>query len=243
MNGKPEKMKYRRILLKLSGESLEGEKSGGISPARLKTYAEQIKQAADSGVQIGIVIGGGNIFRGLKGASEGFDRVRGDQMGMLATIINSLALQDALQKAGAKCKVMTSIRMEPIGEYYSRDKASEYLDNGYVVIIGGGTSNPFFSTDSASALRGIELGADGFFKGTRVDGVYSADPEKDPTAVKYDEITFDEVYARNLRIMDMTAFTLCKENGLNIEVFDMDTCGNLMRVLGGEKIGTTIKVK
>ncbi len=234
-------MKYRRILLKLSGESLQGEQKYGISTERLHSYAVQIKEVAKSGVQVGIVIGGGNIFRGLQGAKQGFDRVKGDQMGMLATIINSLALQTALNGEGVKCKVLTSIRMEPIGEYYSKDKALEYLEAGYVVIIGGGTSNPYFSTDSASALRGIEIEADGFFKGTRVDGIYSADPEKDPTAVKFDEITFDEVYERNLKIMDMTAFTLCKENGLNIVVFDMDTEGNLKKVLDGEKIGTLVK--
>lgn len=233
-------MKYRRILLKLSGESLQGEQKYGISTERLHSYAVQIKEVAESGVQIGIVIGGGNIFRGLQGAKQGFDRVKGDQMGMLATIINSLALQTALNGEGVKCKVLTSIRMEPIGEYYSKDKALEYLEAGYVVIIGGGTSNPYFSTDSASALRGIEIEADGFFKGTRVDGIYSADPEKDPTAVRFDEITFDEVYERNLKIMDMTAFTLCKENGLNIVVFDMDTEGNLKKVLDGEKIGTLV---
>ena len=233
-------MKYRRILLKLSGESLQGEQKYGISTERLHSYAVQIKEVAESGVQVGIVIGGGNIFRGLQGAKQGFDRVKGDQMGMLATIINSLALQTALNGEGVKCKVLTSIRMEPIGEYYSKDKALEYLEAGYVVIIGGGTSNPYFSTDSASALRGIEIEADGFFKGTRVDGIYSADPEKDPTAVKFDEITFDEVYERNLKIMDMTAFTLCKENGLNLVVFDMDTEGNLKKVLDGEKIGTLV---
>lgn len=234
-------MKYHRILLKLSGESLQGEQKYGISTDRLHTYAVQIKEVVESGVQVGIVIGGGNIFRGLQGAKRGFDRVKGDQMGMLATIINSLALQTALIGEGVKCKVLTSIRMEPVGEYYSKDKALEYLEAGYVVIIGGGTSNPYFSTDSASALRGIEIEADGFFKGTRVDGIYSADPEKDPSAVKFDEITFDEVYERNLKIMDMTAFTLCKENGLNIVVFDMDTEGNLKKVLDGEKIGTLVK--
>lgn len=234
-------MKYHRILLKLSGESLQGEQKYGISTECLHTYAVQIKEVVESGVQVGIVIGGGNIFRGLQGAKRGFDRVKGDQMGMLATIINSLALQTALIGEGVKCKVLTSIRMEPIGEYYSKDKALEYLESGYVVIIGGGTSNPYFSTDSASALRGIEIEADGFFKGTRVDGIYSADPEKDPTATKFDEITFDEVYERNLKIMDMTAFTLCKENGLNIVVFDMDTEGNLKKVLDGEKIGTLVK--
>ena len=233
-------MKYNRILLKLSGESLQGTQKYGISTDMLQTYAEQIKQVVAQGVQVGIVIGGGNIFRGLQGAKRGFDRVKGDQMGMLATIINSIALQSALEDNGVKAKVLTSVCTEPIGEYYSKDKALEYLSQGYVVIIGGGTSNPYFSTDSASALRGIEIEADGFFKGTRVDGVYTADPEKDPTATKFDEISFDEIYARNLKIMDMTAFTLCKENGLNIIVFDMDTPGNLMKVLRGENIGTLV---
>ncbi|MBO5044407.1 MAG: UMP kinase [Alistipes sp.] len=233
-------MAYNRILLKLSGESLQGEQKYGLSPAVLQSYAEQIKAAAATGVQIGIVIGGGNIFRGLQGAKKGFDRVKGDQMGMLATIINSLALHSALEDNGVKAKVLTSIRMEPIGEYYSKAKAIEYLEAGYVVIIGGGTSNPYFSTDTASALRGIEIEAEVMFKGTRVDGVYTADPEKDPTATKFDKITFDEVYNRDLKVMDMTAFTLCKENGLDIIVFDMDTEGNLAKVLNGENIGTLV---
>ena len=233
-------MKYNRILLKLSGESLQGEQRYGLSPEVLQSYAEQIKAAAATGVQIGIVIGGGNIFRGLQGAKKGFDRVKGDQMGMLATIINSLALHSALEDNGVKAKVLTSIRMEPIGEYYSKAKAIEYLEAGYVVIIGGGTSNPYFSTDTASALRGIEIEAEVMFKGTRVDGVYTADPEKDPTATKFDKITFDEVYTRNLKVMDMTAFTLCKENGLDIIVFDMNTEGNLAKVLAGEQIGTLV---
>lgn len=233
-------MKYNRVLLKLSGESLQGEQKYGLSTAVLQSYAEQIKAAAATGVQIGIVIGGGNIFRGLQGAKRGFDRVKGDQMGMLATIINSLALQSALEDNGVKAKVLTSIRMEPIGEYYSKAKAIEYLEAGYVVIIGGGTSNPYFSTDTASALRGIEIEAQVMFKGTRVDGVYTADPEKDPTATKFDKITFDEVYNRDLKVMDMTAFTLCKENGLDIIVFDMDTEGNLAKVLNGETIGTLV---
>ncbi|MBE6214201.1 MAG: UMP kinase [Rikenellaceae bacterium] len=233
-------MKYKRILLKLSGESLQGEQGFGLSPQVLQSYAEQIKAAQATGVQIGIVIGGGNIFRGLQGAKKGFDRVKGDQMGMLATIINSLALQSALEDNGVKAKVLTSIRMEPIGEYYSKAKAIELLEAGYVVIIGGGTSNPYFSTDTASALRGIEIEAEVMFKGTRVDGVYTADPEKDPTATKFDRITFDEVYTRNLKVMDMTAFTLCKENGLDIIVFDMDTKGNLQKVLDGESIGTLV---
>lgn len=231
---------YRRILLKLSGESLMGAKQYGIDEVRLAEYAAQIKEIAEMGVQIGIVIGGGNIFRGLSGASKGFDRVKGDQMGMLATVINSLALHSALESNGIKAKVLTSIRMEPIGEYYSKARAIEYLEAGYVVIIGGGTSNPYFSTDTAAALRGIEIEADVLFKGTRVDGVYTADPEKDPAAKKFDAITFDEVYTRNLKVMDMTAFTLCKENGLDIIVFDMDTAGNLHKVLEGETIGTLV---
>ena len=233
-------MKYNRILLKLSGESLQGAQRYGLSPEVLQSYAEQIKAAAQTGVQIGIVIGGGNIFRGLQGAKKGFDRVKGDQMGMLATIINSLALHSALEDNGVKAKVLTSIRMEPIGEYYSKAKAIEYLEAGYVVIIGGGTSNPYFSTDTASALRGIEIEAEVMFKGTRVDGVYTADPEKDPTATKFDKITFDEIYNRDLKVMDMTAFTLCKENGLDIIVFDMETEGNLAKVLRGEAIGTLV---
>ena len=233
-------MKYNRILLKLSGESLQGEQKYGISTDVLRSYAAQIKAAAASGVQIGIVIGGGNIFRGMQGVGRGFDRVKGDQMGMLATIVNSLALQSALEADGVKTKVLTSIRMEPIGEYYSKARAIEYLEAGYVVIIGGGTSNPYFSTDTASALRGIEIEADVLDKGTRVDGDYTADPEKDPSAEKFDRITFDEVYTRNLKVMDMTAFTLCKENGLDIIVFDMDTEGNLQKVLDGEAIGTLV---
>ncbi len=233
-------MAYNRILLKLSGESLQGAQKQGISTEMLQSYAEQIKAAVATGLQIGIVIGGGNIFRGLSGAKRGFDRVKGDQMGMLATVINSLALQSALEDNGVKCRVLTSIRMEPIGEYYSKARAIELLEAGNVVIIGGGTSNPYFSTDTASALRGIEIEAEVMFKGTRVDGVYTADPEKDPSAVKFDKITFDEVYERKLKIMDLTAFTLCKENNLDIIVFDMDTPGNLGRLVNGENIGTLV---
>lgn len=236
-------VRFKRILLKLSGESLMGKQGYGIDPERLSDYANQIKEISQMGVQIGIVIGGGNIFRGLSGSQKGFDRVKGDQMGMLATIINSIALQSALEDNGVKAKVLTSIRTEPIGEYFSKAKALEYLEAGYVTIFGGGTSNPYFSTDSAAALRGVEIEADLLLKGTRVDGIYTADPEKDPTAVKFDELTFDEVYARNLHIMDMTAFTLCKENNLNIKVFDMDTYGNLEKVLfGTEPIGTLVKL-
>ena len=233
-------MKYKRILLKLSGESLQGTSTHGLSTDVLQSYARQIGEMARTGVQIGLVIGGGNIFRGLSGVGRGFDRVKGDQMGMLATIINSLALQSALESEGVPAKVLTSIRMEPIGEYYSKAKALEYMAAGNVVIIGGGTSNPYFSTDSASALRGIEIEAEVLLKGTRVDGVYTADPEKDPTATKFDTITFDEVYSRGLKIMDLTAFTLCKQNNLPIVVFDMDTEGNLAKVLGGENIGTLV---
>ena len=232
--------KYHRILLKLSGESLQGSQNYGHDVEVLNAYAEQIKRIKEMGVEIGIVIGGGNIFRGIQGAGRGFDRVKGDQMGMLATIINSLALQSALESAGVKAKVLTSIRMEPIGEYYSKAKAIEYLEAGYVVIIGGGTSNPYFSTDTASALRGIEIEAEVMFKGTRVDGIYTADPEKDPTATKFDTITFDEVIARRLKVMDQTAFTLCRENNLALIVFDMDTVGNLEKVVAGENIGTIV---
>ena len=233
-------MQYHRILLKLSGESLQGDRGFGLSTEVLSSYAEQIKRVQSTGVEIGIVIGGGNIFRGLQGAGRGFDRVKGDQMGMLATIINSLALQSALESAGVKAKVLTSIRMEPIGEYYSKARALELLQQGYVVIIGGGTSNPYFSTDTASALRGIEIEAEVMFKGTRVDGIYTAAPEKDPAAERFDRITFDEVIDRRLKVMDQTAFTLCRENGLDIIVFDMDTEGNLERVLAGERIGTLV---
>ena len=234
-------MKYRRILLKLSGESLAGRQKDGFSAEVLASYARQIKEAVDAGVQVGIVVGGGNIFRGLQGAGKGFDRVKGDQMGMLATIINSLALQSALADVGAKAKVLTAIRMEPVGDLFSKDKALEYLAAGHVVIIGGGTSNPYFTTDTASALRGIEIEAEVLLKGTRVDGVYTADPEKDPSATKFDTLSFGEVYERGLKIMDLTAFTLCRENDLPIVVFDMDTSGNLGKVLAGEKIGTIIK--
>ena len=232
--------KYKRILLKLSGESLMGEQQYGIDQLRLNDYAEEIAALVHAGVQVGIVIGGGNIFRGLSGAAKGFDRVKGDQMGMLATVINSLALNSALLNAGVKSKVLTAIRMEPIGEYYSKDKAVELLSNGEVVIISAGTSNPYFTTDTASALRGIEIEADVMLKGTRVDGIYTADPEKDPNATKFDSITFDEIYNRNLRIMDLTATTLCKENNLPVLVFNMDEKGNLQKVMNGDPIGTIV---
>ena len=232
---------YKRILLKLSGESLMGTQQYGIDPVRLNQYAEQIKQIADTGTEIGIVIGGGNIFRGLSGSQKGFDRVKGDQMGMLATVINSLALSSALQHIGQKARVLTSVRMEPVGEFYSKEKAVRLLEKGNVVIIAGGTGNPYFTTDTGSALRAIEIEADIMLKGTRVDGIYTADPEKDPTATKFTEITYSEIYNRNLRIMDLTATTLCQENGMPIYVFDMDTAGNLQKVINGERIGPLVK--
>ena len=221
---------YKRILLKLSGESLMGEKQYGIDEKRIAEYATQIKEIADMGIEIGIVIGGGNIFRGLSGTSKGVDRVKGDQMGMLATVINSLALSSALEKIGQKAQVFTAINMFPIGEYYSKWRAIEAMQNGTVAIISGGTGNPFFTTDTGSALRGIEIEAEVMLKGTRVDGIYTADPEKDPTAKKFDKISYDEIYTRGLKVMDLTATTLCKENHLPIIVFDMDTVGNLKKV-------------
>lgn len=232
--------KYKRILLKLSGESLMGSQNYGIDTNRLNEYAEQITSILNQGVQVGIVIGGGNIFRGLNGATQGFDRVKGDQMGMLATVINSLALNSALQAAGTKTKVYTSIRMEPVGELYSKDKAIEALENGTVVIISGGTGNPYFTTDTASALRGIEIEADIMMKGTRVDGIYTSDPEKNPGATKFEKISFDEIYNKNLKIMDLTATTLCKENNLPLLVFNMDKTGNLQKVINGENVGTIV---
>ncbi|MCU6768452.1 UMP kinase [Barnesiella propionica] len=234
------KQTYKRILLKLSGESLMGEKQYGIDENRVREYAEQIKDIAAMGIEIGIVIGGGNIFRGLSGAAKGVDRVKGDQMGMLATVINSLALSSALDTLGQKARVFTAINMFPIGEYYSKWKAIEAMKNGEIAIISGGTGNPFFTTDTGSALRGVEIEADVMLKGTRVDGIYTADPEKHPDAVKFDEITYDEIYNRGLKVMDLTATTLCKENNLPIIVFDMDTVGNLKKVLSGENIGTLV---
>ena len=231
---------YKRILLKLSGESLMGEKQYGIDEKRIAEYATQIKEIADMGIEIGIVIGGGNIFRGLSGTSKGVDRVKGDQMGMLATVINSLALSSALEKIGQKAQVFTAINMFPIGEYYSKWRAIEAMQNGTVAIISGGTGNPFFTTDTGSALRGIEIEAEVMLKGTRVDGIYTADPEKDPTAKKFDKISYDEIYTRGLKVMDLTATTLCKENHLPIIVFDMDTVGNLKKVLSGANIGTLV---
>lgn len=232
---------YKRILLKLSGESLMGTKQYGLDESRLQEYATQIAEISSMGVEVGIVIGGGNIFRGLSGESKGFDRVLGDQIGMLATVINSLALCSALQAIEAKSRVLTAIRMEPVGEFYSKQKAVFYLQQGEIVIISGGTGNPFFTTDTASSLRAIEIGADVMLKGTRVDGIYTADPEKDANAVKFDEITYDEIYRRNLKVMDLTATTLCKENNMPICVFNMDKPGNLKKVVLGEKIGTLVK--
>ena len=233
-------MQFKRILLKLSGESLMGEQGHGIDPTRLNDYAEQIAEITRMGVQTAIVIGGGNIFRGLSGASIGFDRYKGDQMGMLATVINALALASALEDKGIKARILTAIRMEPVGEFYSKPKAMEALNNGEVVILAAGTGNPYFTTDTGSSLRGIEIEADVMLKGTRVDGVYTADPEKDPNAVKYDTISFDEIYNRGLKVMDLTATTMCKENNLPILVFNMDVKGNLKKVLTGEKIGTLV---
>ena len=233
-------MRFKRILLKLSGESLMGEKGYGIDVNRLNDYARQIKEIHDLGVQISIVIGGGNIFRGLSGAGQGFDRVKGDQMGMCATVINSLALSSALGMAGCKSRVLTAIRMEPIGEFYTKWKAIEAMENGEVVICSAGTGSPYFTTDTGSSLRGIEIEADVMLKGTRVDGVYTADPEKDPTATKFNDITYSEVLSRGLKVMDLTAICMCQDNNLPIYVFNMDIVGNLKKVIEGENIGTLV---
>ena len=233
-------MKFKRILLKLSGESLMGEQGYGIDENRLMEYAEQIKEVVSTGLQVGIVIGGGNIFRGLSGSKKGFDRVKGDQMGMLATVINALALNSALSSVGVKVKVLTAIRMEPIGEFYSKDKAIELLNQGYVTIFAAGTGCPYFTTDTGSSLRGIEIEADAMFKGTRVDGIYTADPEKDPPAVKYDDISYDEILNKNLKVMDLSATVMCRDNNLPIVVFNMDKKGNLKKVIDGENIGTYV---
>ena len=230
--------KFKRILLKLSGESLAGEQKQGINVERLNQYAQQIKEIAEMGVQIGIVIGGGNIFRGLSGAGKGFDRVKGDQMGMCATVINSLALSSALGAIGQKNRVLTAIRMEPIGEFYNKWKAIEAMEQGEVVIMGAGTGSPYFTTDTGSSLRGVEIEADVMLKGTRVDGVYT--PEKDPTATKYHDITYAEVIAQNLKVMDISATAMCMENNLPIYVFNMDIVGNLKKVMEGEDIGTLV---
>ena len=234
-------MKYKRILLKLSGESLMGDKQYGIDNERVKQYAEDIKAVHDKGLEIAIVIGGGNIYRGLSAEKSGMDRAQADYMGMLATVINSMALQDALEKVGIKTRLLTAIKMEQICEPFIRRRAVRHLEKGRVVIFGAGTGNPYFTTDSAAALRAIEIKADVVLKGTRVDGIYTADPEKDPLATKYDEISFREVYDKGLNVMDMTAFTLCEENQVPIIVFDMNKHGNFMKIANGEPIGTLVK--
>jgi uridylate kinase len=234
-------MKYKRILLKLSGESLMGTKNFGIDNNRLSAYANQIKEIHDLGVEIAIVIGGGNIFRGVQAEEGGMDRTHGDYMGMLATMINSMALQSSLESAGIKTRLQSAIEMKEIAEPYVRRRAMRHLEKGRVVIFGAGTGNPFFTTDSAASLRAIEINADVILKGTRVDGIYSADPEKVSDAVKYDVISFDDVYANGLNVMDMTAFTLCKENNLPIVVFDMDTPGNLRKLIDGDQVGTIVR--
>jgi uridylate kinase len=234
-------MKYKRILLKLSGESLMGDKSFGIDNNRLATYADQIKEISDLGCEVAIVIGGGNIFRGVQAEEGGMDRTHGDYMGMLATMINSMALQAALESKGVQTRLQSAIEMKEIAEPFIRRRAVRHLEKGRVVIFGAGTGNPYFTTDSAASLRAIELDVDVILKGTRVDGVYTADPEKDPNATKYDMISFDDVYGRGLKVMDMTAFTLCKENDLPIIVFDMDTPGNLKKVMNGDQVGTIVR--
>ncbi|MBP5327328.1 MAG: UMP kinase [Bacteroidales bacterium] len=233
-------MKYNRVLLKLSGESLMGSQSYGIDPSMLEQYANDIRQAVAQNVEVAIVIGGGNIFRGLSGAAKGMDRVQGDYMGMLATLINSMALQAELEKQGLKTELLSGLAIEPICKEMSRRRAIEAMQNGRVVIIGGGSGNPFFTTDTASALRAVEIKADAILKGTRVDGVYTADPEKDPTAKKYEELTFQEAMAKKLKVMDLTAFALCEENNLPIYVFDMNNPGNLLKAVSGENIGTEV---
>ena len=232
--------RFKRILLKLSGESLAGAQKHGIDTDRLNEYARQIKEISGMGVEIGIVIGGGNIFRGLSGAGNGFDRVKGDQMGMCATVINSLALSSALAAIGQPNRVLTAIRMEPIGEFYSKWKAIEAMQKGEVVIMSAGTGSPYFTTDTGSSLRGIEIEADVMLKGTRVDGIYTADPEKDPEATKFNDITYQEVIARGLKVMDITATAMCMQNNLPIYVFNMDERGNLKKVIDGEEIGTLV---
>jgi len=233
-------MKYKRILLKLSGESLAGKGNSGISDDMLEEYAGQVIEIAKMGCEVGIVIGGGNIFRGLRGTESGFDRVKGDQMGMLATVINSLALESAISRLGGKAKVFTAIRMEPVGELYNRDKVLECMSDGVVCILSGGTGNPFFTTDTASALRAVEIGADLLLKGTRVDGVYTSDPEKDPKARKFDTISFAEVLEKRLKVMDSTAFSMCWDNNMPVIVFDMNKPGNLRKIIEGKKVGTFV---
>lgn len=235
-------MKYKRVLLKLSGESLMGDQEFGISGEQLKTYAKDIKEIVDAGVELGIVIGGGNIFRGVSGASQGMDRVQADHMGMLATVINGLALQGALEEEGVYTRLQSAIEMEKIAEPFIRRRANRHLEKGRVVIFGGGTGNPYFTTDTAATLRAVEIKADVILKGTRVDGIYTADPEKDASATKYETISFEEVYEKGLNIMDMTAFTLSKENNLPIIVFDMNKPGNLRKIITGEAIGTLVKI-
>lgn len=234
-------MKYKRILLKLSGEALMGNQQYGIDIDRVAQYAQDIKSVYDEGVEVAIVIGGGNIYRGLSAEKAGMDRVQADYMGMLATVINSMALQDALEKAGMKTRLLTAIKMEQICEPFIRRRAVRHLEKGRIVIFGAGTGNPYFTTDTAASLRAIEINADVVLKGTRVDGIYTADPEKDPNATKFDQITFQDVYNRGLNVMDMTAFTLCQENKLPIIVFDMNKEGNLARLAKGEAIGTLVK--
>ncbi len=236
-------MKYTRVLLKLSGEALMGDKKSGLDESVLEAYARQVKDVQDSGAQVGIVIGGGNIFRGLSGLKSGFDRVTGDYMGMLATVINGLALQTFINQAGGKARVLTAIEMLPVAERYSKTLSETLFSQGYALIFTFGTGNPFFTTDTAAALRGVEIDAQVILKGTRVDGVYTADPEKDPEAVKYDRVTFEEAYEKGLKIMDLTAFTMCRENNVPIIVFDMNREGNLRRVLEGEEVGTIITGK
>lgn len=233
-------MKYNRVLLKLSGEALMGDQQYGIDPQRLNNYADEIAEAVAKGVQIAIVIGGGNIFRGLQGASKGMDRIQGDYMGMLATVINSMAIQSTLQSKGVKAALLSGLHIDRIADSMSSAKAISLLEQGYVVVIGGGTGNPFFTTDTGSALRAVEVHADIILKGTRVDGIYTADPEKDPSATKFERLTYDEAYARNLKVMDLTAFTMCKENNMPMYVFDMNKKGNLLKVLAGENIGTLV---
>jgi uridylate kinase len=233
-------MKYRRILLKLSGESLMGDQDYGISPDMLAQYASEIKQAKKEGAEIGVVIGGGNIFRGLQGAAKGMDRVQGDYMGMLATVINSMALQAELEKQGVKTELLGGLAIEPICKESSRARIKQALEEGKVVLIGGGTGNPYFTTDTASSLRAIEMQADAILKGTRVDGIYTADPEKDPNATKYSSLTYEEALNKQLKIMDLTAFALCRENNMPIYVFDMNKKGNLIKVIKGEHIGTIV---
>lgn len=233
-------MKYRRILLKLSGESLMGTQDYGISPDMLAQYASEIKQAKEEGAEIGVVIGGGNIFRGLQGAAKGMDRVQGDYMGMLATVINSMALQAELEKQGVRTELLGGLAIEPICKESSRARIKQALEEGKVVLIGGGTGNPYFTTDTASSLRAIEMQADAILKGTRVDGIYTADPEKDPNATKYSSLTYEEALNKQLKIMDLTAFALCRENNMPIYVFDMNKKGNLIKVIKGEHIGTIV---